>query len=264
MTLLSHSGFRSADDGVESSEKYDLQNAVNHAAENHYDGIQLYLNDSIFDEIYTNRLVDSIKDSNLNDIVIHLPDLDDPKLERIVRRANYLTNLLETDERRVRTLIHFGIKSDQSYGNEVEIPKINGRPVFIENSQIRVFDKEHVLDAVKLVKSLDTGLVFDIGRFAYPDNEGAFDIDKYTEFVGEIMNMFEDTPDKLIIHTAGKSAPKPYRDVAVPHGSDNDIFKPVYHLLHKHHLRGGTIVFEAEKSDDVMASIDYFRNYEGI
>jgi len=232
---------------------FHLLPAIEHAKEDEFDGVQLYVNTEILELETQQQIVAQLSDSNLSNVVFHLPDYNNITTELVAATEAVIAQLPPT--MRWHALIHLGYRQGQEpfelkYS---QVPTVAGRAVSIENSKTGVFDKDHVIRAASLAKSLNAGFVFDIGRILYPDDEGIVDEVEIYNFISTMIGMLN--PQTDIIHTAGKLAwEKRFRDAACAFGAEGDITYPLKEAILKFHNAGGIVVFEHEDREMILQS----------
>lgn len=235
------------------SQGFKILPAVDFAIENNFDGVQIYINEEILEPSVRHALVTKLNESNLTNVVFHLPDYNN-LTEELVNALNSIVDEL-SPQIRWEALIHFGYNDN---GNTLvlsitEIPKIGGKRVSIENSKTGVFDPEHVKRAMSFARMLNTGFVFDIGRILYPNSKGIVDPQETYNFITRTINLLD--PAKDIIHVAGKSAWElKFREAPAVFGSPEDITTPTIEILREFEKRGGIVVFEHEDRDMILKS----------
>ncbi|CAG1023156.1 hypothetical protein DOJK_02131 [Patescibacteria group bacterium] len=234
-------------------EGFGLLPAVLHAKMDKFDGVQLFVNDDLLDEAKFEQIINEILDSNLTNVVLHLPNLENLKAEYIDAANRFIARL--PAQFRWHALIHLEVKEFGEVRNITfeEVPVIGGRKVCIENSKTGVFNKESVISAVRLARALGAGFVFDIGRILYPNESGEVNPDEVYTFIREVMQNMD--PQTDVIHTAGKLAwEKRFRDAAAPFGAKGDITYPLKDALLDFHNQGGIVVFEHEDQEMILTS----------
>jgi len=232
---------------------FHLLPAIEHAKEDKFDGVQLYVNQEMLDPSTRNQIAAELINSELTNVVFHLPDYNNITPELIAATEEVIAQLPHS--MRWSALIHLGYKQD-SEPMELkysQVPTVAGRAVSIENSKTGVFDKDHVIRAISLARSLNAGFVFDLGRILYPNDEGVVDDVEVYKFIRGVIGVLDPTKD--IIHTAGKlSWEKRFRDSAAAFGADGDITYPLKEVILRFHQAGGIVVFEHEDKDMILQS----------
>lgn len=234
-------------------EGFHLIPAVEHAIQENFDGVQLYVNEELLDPTIRSQIVNKLLSSELSNVVFHLPNFNALTPDLVQAVEDVIEQLPEGIT--WHALIHLDYKSGD---NTIElkysqVPKVGGRAVSIENSKTGVFDTQHVIRAISLARSLNSGFVFDIGRILYPNPDGEVNEIEVYKFIRSVIGLLNPKTD--IIHTAGKlSWEKRFREAACAFGADGDITFPLREQILDFHNRGGIVVFEHEDISMILQS----------
>lgn len=234
-------------------EGFHLLPAIKHAIEDKFDGVQLYINEEVLDPAIQAQIVEQLMNSNLGNVVFHLPNFNALTADLIAAVEQIVAQLPVGIK--WQALIHMEYRhgEDTIEIKYSQVPKIAERTVSIENSTTGVFDKDHVIRTLSLARSLKSGFVFDVGRILYPNENGEVNEEEFYRFICGVIGLLN--PETDIIHMAGKlSWEKRFRDAACAFGAEGDITYPLKDLILKFHLAGGIVVFEHEDKDMILQS----------
>lgn len=237
-------------------EGFHLLPAIEHAIKDNFDGVQLYINDDILDPIIFEQIVAKLLESNLTNVVFHLPNFDKVKEKpEYIQAVEALVARLPNTVR-WHALIHIGYGPK---GAEVNVKysqlqmQIAGRAICIENSLTGVYNTQHVIQAASLARSLGSGFVFDVGRILYPNEKREINEEEVYRFILGVISTMK--PETDIIHTAGKlSWEKTFRESACAFGAEGDITFPLRDAILEFHENGGIVVFEHEDQEMILES----------
>ncbi|MEP7103319.1 MAG: hypothetical protein ABI721_01245 [Candidatus Dojkabacteria bacterium] len=253
---------------------FDLIRTVEIAQENNFKSIQLYINEKYIDVEYLNDLIIAINKSDLESVVIHLPNLND-LTPGIINAVENIVNL-KSPHLKVVGLIHYedeipiktihvpegvnGVAVKPLFMND--IPKIPGLIIGVENSKTKVFDPKHVMRAFHMATLHHIPFVFDIGRIMYPRKKGG-EIEQETineiyDFITILISQLD--PSQDIIHLSGKTQFGDFRSFSCALGAEDDITIPLIPVIKEFSDRGGIVVFEHE---DLIQALESKKALEG-
>lgn len=210
-------------------------------------------------EAYIGKLV-GLRDQ-ISQVVLHLPNFPGIAEEHHPLDLRAAKRIYELQTKgvlqRVVALVHY---EDWLPGATRVLPVIGDRHVLLENSLtgLNYTFEEHLahLHAVyRLARSLDTGMVLDVGRMYYANET---DVARQLAVISLLRDLIEMLDPALdIIHYADKNSwPEKFgkSGVAYPSGVVGHIAQELYEF----HMRGGLLINESENVEFVRAGIKAF------
>lgn len=224
------------------TEKFGLIPTMELALRENHGAVQIYLNDAFCTTEYLEQLLPLIAQFK-GTIILHLPDRGALHETHLAAATTIVSGFLDKD---IRVLIHYeeGMVAE-------DVPAILDKKVGLENSKTGVFDPIHVLEALRLARSMGTFFVFDHGRIMYGS---AYSADLLYQWIQAVIEELDAEND--IMHSADKTSwDLRYRESSTHLGDVDGVGYSLVAALRNFHLDGGVIIFEQENLDQALRSI---------